>query len=64
MFGNYVKHENERCERLFVLPRARCTADSQCEGWPEAFRLPGYAPKKRREPMLIQDVLFSYLEAL
>lgn len=33
-------------------------------GWLKALGLEGYAARSRREPGLLQGVLFSYLEAL
>jgi hypothetical protein len=53
----------ELFETPFVTPQPRLF-DLPDAGWLKALRLLGYAPRKRREPMLIQDVLFPYLEAL
>lgn len=33
-------------------------------GWLKALRLEGYAARSRSEPGMLQDALFSYLEAL
>jgi hypothetical protein len=41
--------------RLFALVDA---------GWLKALKLEGYAPRRPRAPWALQEVLFSYLEAL
>lgn len=47
----------ELFETPFVTPQPRLF-DLPDAGWLKALRLLGYAPRKRRKPMLIQDVLF------
>jgi hypothetical protein len=45
--------------KLFALEDALGEA-----GWLKALALDGYAPRSRGEPEALQEVLFSYLEAL
>ena len=47
----------------YALPQLRLFAPDET-GWLKALRLEGYAPRKPVGPMTLQQVLFSYLEAL
>lgn len=53
-------------ETSFALPQHRLFAlDALGDGgWLKALRLEDYAPRRPRRPEALQEVLFSYLEAL
>ena len=50
-------------ETTYVLPQLRLFAPEEA-GWLKALKLEGYAPRRQPKPMALQEVLFSYLEAL
>ena len=50
-------------ETSYVLPQPRLFALDEA-GWLKAPKLEGYAPRRPSGPMALQEVLFSYLDAL
>lgn len=50
-------------ETTFVLPQQRLFALEET-GWLKALKLPGYASRRDRHPMFLQDALFPHLETL
>jgi hypothetical protein len=50
-------------ETSYVLPQPRLFALDEA-GWLKALKLEGYAPRRPSGPMALQEVLFSYLDAL
>jgi hypothetical protein len=46
-----------------IWPQARLFALDEA-GWLKAMRLEGYAPRRATGPVVLEEVLFSYLEAL
>jgi hypothetical protein len=50
-------------ETTHALPQLRLFDLGDTE-WLKALKLEGYAPRKPQRPLALQDVLFSYLDAL
>lgn len=50
-------------EASYALPQLRLFALDDV-GWLKVLKLEGYAPRRPRSPMLLQEVLFPYLDAL
>ncbi len=56
----------ELFETAHCLPQPRLFGleETLGDGWLKALKLEGYASRRPRRPMALQEVLFSYLDAL